>query len=424
MLQSHINKDISALKKLLCREPLKNELLESVQKIIEEVRRNGDEALKKFLLEFQKLKVADLKVSQSEIETSENFIEEDLKESIAFAIKNIETFHKAQLPRSLTLETSPGLYCTKKFLPIEKIGIYVPAGSAPLFSSLYMAAVPAKIAGCKEITVCVPPRLDGSIHPAILYVAKLLGIKNIFKSGGAQAIAALAYGTESIPRVFKIFGPGSPYTATAKQLLASQAVDIDIVAGASEVLVIADNTARPDYIAADLLAQAEHGSTSQVVFISTSEDLISRVNRELASQLTKLPRQEEAKGALQKSIALHVSTLDQAIELSNIYAPEHLILHCSKAHSYAEKVTSAGSVFIGAYAAEVLGDYGSGTNHILPTGGWARSHGGVNILSFLKSITFQEISKEGLKGIGNSIITLARAEDLEAHARAVLIRLQ
>jgi histidinol dehydrogenase len=409
---------------ILSRPVIKN-VEYDVNLVIEDVRNRGDEALYEMAKRFDKVNLTDLKVTDYEFEEAEDKISSEWKENLELAICNIKKFHSAQLPtEELKVEIIPGLTCWKKYNPIPRIGIYVPSGRSPLFSSLYMAAIPARIAEVPEIIACVPPLPDGSIHPSILYVAKLFNITEIFKVGGASAIAAMAFGTKSIKAVDKIVGPGSPYTATAKQILASRQVDIDIVAGASEVLIIADETANLSYVVADMLAQAEHGISSQAVLITTSEKIIQDIELEINLQLDLLPRNSEAKTSISQSMAILVKDLDQAIEISDSYAPEHLIIQTSNPTDVAKKIKHAGSVFIGLLAAEVLGDYGSGTNHILPTGGWARKHGGVGVHTFLKSITFQEINDVAFTKVAKPLANLARTEELEAHARALDIRLE
>ena len=348
---------------------------------------------------------------------------EELRNAIQQAKQNIEIFHTAQQEEIKKIEPMPGVSCWRKSVAIEKVGLYIPGGSAPLFSTVLMLGVPAQIAGCREINLCTPPSKDGSIHPGILYAALLCGVHNIFKTGGAQAIAAMSYGTESVPKVFKIFGPGNQYVTCAKQLL-QQTVALDMPAGPSEVLVIADETAVPEYVAADLLSQAEHGPDSQVILLTTSESTAEKVILETGEQLEKLPRKEIVIKALQNSKLILVKDLEEAIALSDLYAPEHLILSCSDAEKIAERITSAGSVFIGNYSPESAGDYASGTNHTLPTNGYAAMYSGVSLDSFVKKITYQQLSKEGLENIAATVIVMAAAETLEAHKKAIEIRLK
>ena len=399
------------------------DLEKKVKKILEKVKKNGDKALKKYAKEFDGIKLKSLLVADKEIVTAQDLITEDLKIAIQQAKKNIETFHAAQQYAINKIESMPGVQCWRKSVGIEKIGLYIPGGSAPLFSTVLMLAVPAKLAGCKEIILCTPPSKDGTIHPAILYTANLCGIDKIFKVGGAQAVAAMAFGTESIPDVFKIFGPGNQFVTMAKLLIQQQGVAIDMPAGPSEVLIIADETADPEFVAADLLSQAEHGGDSQVILVTTNEKFAEKTIAFIGNQVEKLPRKEIAKKALGNSKAIIVKTIDEAIDFSNKYAPEHLIISCVDEEAVAEKVITAGSVFLGNYSPESVGDYASGTNHTLPTNGYAAMYSGVSLDSFVKKITFQKLSKEGLQNIGNTVMTMAEAEGLEAHKNAIAIRL-
>ena len=354
----------------------------------------------------------------------ESLLNDDLKKAIQQAKLNIEKFHLAQKEEIKKIETMPGIFCWRRSLPIEKVGLYIPGGSAPLFSTVLMLAIPASIAGCKEIILFTPPTKEGNIHPAILFTAKLCGVNKIFKIGGAQAIAAMAYGTETVPKVFKIFGPGNPFVTLAKQLVQMEGIAIDMPAGPSEVLVIADETANPAFVAADLLSQAEHGPDSQVLLITTNESIIESVQKEIKKQLMNLPRKEIAEQALQNSKIILVKNIEEAITLSDKYASEHLILQCKNSEVVAEKINNAGSVFIGNYSPESAGDYASGTNHTLPTNGYAAMYSGVSLDSFLKKVTFQQLTKEGLQNIGNTVMTMAEAEGLDAHKNAVMIRLK
>ncbi|HXB13674.1 MAG TPA: histidinol dehydrogenase, partial [Bacteroidia bacterium] len=361
-----------------------------------------------------------LKVDESTISKAAKSISPSLKKAIDTAYKNIYKFHSVQLNNKVDkVETMPGVLCWRKALPIEKVGLYIPGGSAPLFSTVLMLGIPAKIAGCKEMVLCSPP----TIHPAILYTAAKCGVKNIYSIGGAQAIAAMAYGTKSIPKANKIFGPGNSFVTIAKQLISSQGVAIDMPAGPSEVLVIADDSANAGFVASDLLSQAEHGPDSQVILLSTSKDLITKVNKEIGIQLEALPRKDITERALKNSRAILLKNLNEAISFSNMYAPEHLILCCENADELAGKVTNAGSVFIGNYSPESAGDYASGTNHTLPTNGYAKAYSGVSVDSFIKKITFQKISAKGLLNLGSTIETMAEAEQLHAHKNAVTVRL-
>ena len=396
----------------------------SVRKILQKVKEKGDKAVRKFTKEFDGIALKKLIVTENEIQQAIASLDDELKKAIGQARQNIETFHRAQQQQTDKIETMPGITCWRRSLPIEKIGLYIPGGSAPLFSTVLMLGVPASIAGCKEIVLCTPPSKDGSIHPAILFAAQICGIDKIYKVGGVQAIAAMAYSTESIPRVFKIFGPGNQYVTLAKQLVQQQGLAIDMPAGPSEVLVIADETCEPAYVAADLLSQAEHGPDSQVILITTNETIAAKVNEEIDRQLKELPRASIAGQALDNSKVVIVKTIDEAIALSDHYAPEHLILACADAESVAEKISTAGSVFIGNYSPESAGDYASGTNHTLPTNGYAAMYSGVSLDSFVKKITYQQLTKQGLENIGTTIMTMAAAEGLDAHKNAVAIRLK
>jgi histidinol dehydrogenase len=364
-----------------------------------------------------------IEVSKEEIEGAQNCISEKLKTAIQQAKKNIEKFHSAQIEELQVITTMNGVDCWRKNVGIERVGLYIPGGTAPLFSTVLMLGVPALLAKCKEVILCTPCNAKGQIHPAILYTANLLGIHKIFKSGGAQAIAAMAYGTETIPGVYKIFGPGNQYVTAAKQLVQINGVAIDMPAGPSEVCVLADETSDPGYLAADLLAQAEHGRDSQVILISTSASVVEECLVQIEYQLRLLPRKEVASDALANSKAVIVNNMEEGIAFANEYAAEHLIIHCAHADDLADKITNAGSVFIGAYSPESAGDYASGTNHTLPTNGYARSYSGVSVDSFVKKITFQRLSKEGLAGLAETVIEMAEAEGLNAHAEAIKIRL-
>lgn len=395
-----------------------------VRKILEAVRKKGDKALKKFTAEFDGVKIKKSEVTAAELKTASALVPEELKAAIQQAKKNIETFHLAQRENPVSIETEPGIQCWRKTVAIEKVGLYIPGGSAPLFSTVLMLAVPASIAGCKEIILCSPPAKDGSIHPAVLYAASLCGVTRIFKAGGVQAIAAMAYGTETIPAVSKIFGPGNQYVTKAKQFVQQEGLAIDMPAGPSEVLVIADETADPAFVAADLLSQAEHGADSQVILLSTSAALSSNVEKEISIQLEKLPRRDIAGKALANSKSILLSTTTEAMAFSNLYAPEHLILSCADAATLADTVTNAGSVFIGNYSPESAGDYASGTNHTLPTNGYATMYSGVSLDSFVKKITYQQLSKEGLQRISKAVMAMAAAEGLDAHKNAIAVRIK
>jgi histidinol dehydrogenase len=410
--------------KLLKRPSLDNSSLEaSVSNILREVKLNGDEALRKFASMFDKVTLADLLVTKEEISKAEDLLQDDLKEAIKQASKNIERFHSAQLRDEDVIETMPGVRCWRKAVAIERVGLYIPGGTAPLFSTILMLGIPAKIAGCKEIILCTPSDKQGHVNPAILFAAKLVGVTKIFKVGGAQAIAAMAYGTATIPKVYKIFGPGNQYVTAAKMLVQRDGVAIDMPAGPSEVAVLADETAEPSFIAADLLSQAEHGPDSQVVLVTTSESLATQTSEEVAKQLSVLPRKDFAKKALDNSKIILVKSVEEGIKIINEYAPEHLIISCKDDEQIGSQIINAGSVFLGNYSPESVGDYASGTNHTLPTNGYARAYSGVSVDSFVKKITYQKLSKEGLQTIGKTVELMAEAEGLDAHKNAVTVRL-
>jgi histidinol dehydrogenase len=398
-------------------------VLQSVQNILNEVQRNGDAALKQFSKQFDGIEPGSFTVNEEEIHAATNELSSELKSAIQQAKNNIASFHQPQLKKEEAIETMPGVQCWRRSVGIEKIGLYIPGGTAPLFSTVLMLAVPAQIAGCKEIILCTPANKQGKIHPAILYAAKECGVTKIFKVGGAQAIAAMAYGTETIPAVYKIFGPGNQYVTAAKQLVQMQGVAIDMPAGPSEVCILADESANAAYVAADLLSQAEHGVDSQVLLVCTSEEFVQQTLKEVEVQLNELPRKDIAEKALKNSKAIIVSNMIDAIDLVNEYAAEHLIIACQLAESVAQQITNAGSVFIGNYSPESAGDYASGTNHTLPTNAFARAYSGVSVDSFVKKITYQKLSKEGLENIGKMVIEMAEAEGLRAHANAVRVRL-
>lgn len=394
-----------------------------VQAVLDDIKQNGINAVKKYTLEFDKVELKELAVSNEEIYEAEKLISEELKNAIQLAKNNIESFHKSQAEVAKVIETMPGVKCWRKSIAIQKVGLYIPGGTAPLFSTILMLGVPAKLAGCEEIILCTPPDKQGKINPAILYTAKLIGITKIFKVGGVQAIGAMAYGTEVIPQVYKIFGPGNQYVTCAKQLINKQGIAIDMPAGPSEVAVLADDSCVPEFVAADLLSQAEHGSDSQVILISDSESVINNVQIELTKQLEVLPRKDFASKALQNSKAILVNSINDAIDLLNEYAAEHLIIACENEEVIAEKIKNAGSVFLGNYSCESAGDYASGTNHTLPTNGYAKAYSGVSLDSFVKKITYQKLTKEGINNIGSAIELMAEAEGLQAHKNAVTIRL-
>jgi histidinol dehydrogenase len=410
----------------LCKRPvLENKNIDTtVRAIMKKVKTEGDRALLEFSKLFDKVAVTDIKVGKKEIEGSDTHIPVRLRRAIGTAKKNIEKFHHAQNLKTRVIETMPGVRCWCKNVPVEKIGIYIPGGSAPLFSTVLMLAIPAKIAGCRKVILCTPPGEDGKVDPVILYTVKLTGITEVYKIGGAQAIAAMAYGTETVPKVYKIFGPGNRYVTKAKEIALSEGIAIDIPAGPSEVLIIADLSADPEFIAADLLSQAEHGPDSQVILLTDSKKLIKKVIEETEKQLRDLPRKSIAGHSLLNSLAILLSSLDECIEFSNMYAPEHLIINTENAGELAGRVINAGSVFIGKYSCESAGDYASGPNHTLPTNGFAKTYSGVSADSFVKKITFQELSGEGLKNIGPSIELMAEAEKLLGHKKAVSVRLK
>ena len=396
----------------------------TVSSILAEIKSGGDKAVISYEEKFDKVQLSSLSVSQKEIEDSDKLLSEELKSAIRTAKDNIEKFHAAQKLEPKKIETTAGVVCWQKAVGIEKVGLYIPGGTAPLFSTVLMLAVPAKIAGCREIVLCTPPDKDGNVNPAILYAAKVAGVNKIFKIGGVQAIGAMAYGTESVPKVYKIFGPGNQYVVAAKQLVSLKDVAIDMPAGPSEVQVIADETANPAFIASDLLSQAEHGVDSQVILTTTNENIIQSVVTEIEKQLAELPRKEIAEKALQHSIAILLNGEEELIELTNEYAPEHLIIETKNYIDFVDKIINAGSVFLGHYTPESAGDYASGTNHTLPTNGHAKAYSGVNLDNFVKKITFQEISKEGIKNLGSAIEIMAENELLFAHKNAVTLRLK
>lgn len=399
------------------------EIEQLVLPILEQVKSAGDDALRFYARKFDGVEIEALQVSEAELAEAADRISDELKTAIQTAKQNIEVFHRAQKQDPEVIETMPGVRCWRKPVGIEKVGLYIPGGTAPLFSTVLMLAIPAALAGCNEIVLCSPTGKDGRIHPATLYAAQLCGVTKLFKTGGAQAIAAMAYGTESVPQVYKIFGPGNQYVTMAKQLVNKEGIAIDMPAGPSEVLVIADAQANPAYVAADLLSQAEHGADSQVILLTDNEQILQAVAAEVQAQLQTLPRMDFAEKALQHSKLILMPALDDCMELSNRYAPEHLILQTENAEQLAEKVVNAGSVFIGPYACESAGDYASGTNHTLPTNGFATAYSGVSLDSFVKKITFQTITKAGLEKLGPVIEIMAEAEQLLAHKQAVSIRL-
>jgi histidinol dehydrogenase len=410
---------------LIKRPLLDTSFLEAkVQTILSDIKQNGDEAVRRYTLQYDKAAIGNLLVQENEINEGISKVDEKLKTAILQAKENIAKFHIAQKEELKIIETMPGVKCWRKSVPVEKVGLYIPGGTAPLFSTILMLGIPAKIAGCKDIILCTPPDSYSNIHPAIIYTAKLVGISKIFKIGGVQAIAAMAYGTESVPEVNKIFGPGNQYVMCAKQLVNKEGVAIDMPAGPSEVAVLADESCLPDFVAADLLSQAEHGVDSQVLLVTTAKGVIENVEKKIKQQLDNLPRKKIAEQALSNSKSVLVKSMDEAVELINAYAPEHLIISCRDDDKIAEKVINAGSVFLGNYSPESAGDYASGTNHTLPTNSHAKAYSGVSLDSFIKKITFQKLSPEGLQHIAMAVETMAAAEGLEAHKRAISIRLK
>lgn len=413
------------LKELLER-PHKDaeELGATVRTVLERVRMGGDEAVKEYEHTFDKVQLDSLAVTEDEMDEAERLVSPELRAALEQAHSNIAKFHSAQLFEGKKIETSPGVVCWQKAVAIEKVGLYIPGGTAPLFSTVLMLATPARIAGCKEIVLCTPPGKDEKVHPAILVAARVAGVNRIFKAGGVQAIGAMAYGTETVPKVSKIFGPGNQYVMAAKQQVSLHDVAIDMPAGPSEVAVVADDTANPVFVAADLLSQAEHGADSQVVMISTSETMIGKVAEEVESQLQQLPRKELAGLSLEKSKLILVGNREEAVRIVNEYAPEHLILAVDDYMDFAERVVNAGSVFLGNYSCESAGDYASGTNHTLPTSGYAKAYSGVSLDSFIRKITFQELTAEGIRSIGRTVEIMAENELLDAHKNAMTVRLE
>ncbi|WP_341835035.1 histidinol dehydrogenase [Chitinophaga pollutisoli] len=410
---------------LLQRPVLDNSQLEAtVSAVLADVKKYGDEALRRYTLQFDKVPLTSIPVPAEAFEVADRLLGDDLKNAIRTAAANIEAFHRAQVEDVTVIETMPGVQCWRKPVGIEKVGLYIPGGTAPLFSTILMLAIPARLAGCSEIVLCTPPGKDGNIHPAVLWAARFTGISQVFSIGGVQAIGAMAYGTESVPKVYKIFGPGNQYVTCAKQLVNAAGTAIDMPAGPSEVAVFADEACVPAFVAADLLSQAEHGADSQVLLVTTSETVITAVEAEVRAQLEKLPRREFAAKALENSKLVLVRDRDEAMDMLNDYAPEHLIMACENDEALATRVVNAGSVFLGNYSPESAGDYASGTNHTLPTNGYATAYSGVSVDSFVKKITFQRLSREGLQAIAPAIEAMAEAEGLDAHKQAVSIRVR
>lgn len=397
-------------------------LQQQVKAVMDVVKQDGDKAVLQFTKQFDGVQLESMELKEAAIAQIIELVPDDLKRAIKQAAHNIRTFHEQQKTAVEVIETMKGVRCWRKAVGIEKVGLYIPGGTAPLFSTILMLGIPAQLAGCKEVILCSPPDKNGQLHPAIVYAANLVGITKIFSIGGVQAIAAMAYGTETVPKVYKIFGPGNQYVTCAKQLIQQDGIAIDMPAGPSEVCVLADASANPAFVAADLLSQAEHGSDSQVLLVSTDTTLVDAVMKELEIQLEHLPRKEMAAKALANSKAIIVKELNEAIDLVNEYAAEHLIISCENDELMADKIINAGSVFLGHYSPESVGDYASGTNHTLPTNGFAKAYSGVSLDSFVKKITYQKLSKEGLAGIASTVATMAAAEGLEAHRNAVLIR--
>jgi histidinol dehydrogenase len=411
-------------KELLERPSLDNSaLLERVRTVLNEVKQQGDAAVRKFTQQFDGVALENCAVVESELSGAAALVPPELQNAIRQAAANITRFHETQLPATEIVETMPGVQCWRKSIGIEKVGLYIPGGTAPLFSTILMLGIPAKIAGCGEIILCSPPDKAGKLHPAILFTAQLVGITKIFKIGGVQAIAAMAYGTETVPQVYKLFGPGNQYVTCAKQLVQQEGIAIDMPAGPSEVCVLADATADPGFVAADLLSQAEHGADSHVMLVATDPALAKKVEQELEMQLQQLPRKELAAKALENSRCVIVKDIDEAVALVNAYAAEHLIIACEGADAVAERIINAGSIFLGNFSPESAGDYASGTNHTLPTNGFARAYSGVSVDSFVKKITYQKLTENGLKAIGQTVMLMAEAEGLDAHKNAVAIRL-
>lgn len=398
-------------------------LFDTVREVMDEIRAKGDEAVKYYEEKFDHVALETLRVDEAEFDEAESLVDPSLKEAIGRALANIEAFHAAQKFEGKRVETTPGVVCWQKAVPIEKVGLYVPGGTAPLFSTVLMLAVPARIAGCREIVLCTPPNRAGKVHPAILFAAKAAGVHKVFKVGGIQAIAAMAFGTDLIPKVYKIFGPGNQYVTAAKQLVSLKDVAIDMPAGPSEVEVIADDFSNPNFIAADFLSQAEHGVDSQAILVTDSEGIVDPVVEAIERQIGQLPRKEITHKALEHSRIIVLRNKEEVIDFTNEYAPEHLIIQTVDYESIANRVENAGSVFMGPYTPESAGDYASGTNHTLPTNGYAKAYSGVNLDSFIKKITFQEISKEGISALGDTIRVMAENESLEAHRNAVTVRL-
>jgi len=425
IMKTYLYPDKNDWKQLLQRPTIdSSSLQEKVKAVLNDVKLNGDNTIKKYTKHFDGVELENFIVSENEINEAVINLSSELKQAIEQAAKNIKSFHQKQITEVEVIETMPGVQCWRKSVGIEKVGLYIPGGTAPLFSTILMLGIPANIAGCKEIILCSPPDKNGKLNPAILFAAQLVGITKIYKIGGIQAIAAMAFGTETISQVYKIFGPGNQYVTCAKQLIQQEGIAIDMPAGPSEVCVLADDSANADFVAADLLSQAEHGVDSQVLLVSLNEQLVNEVNDAINQQIEKLSRKEIAVQSLQNSKAIIVKNIDDAIELVNEYAAEHLIISCKNDEAIAEKIINAGSIFLGNYSPESAGDYASGTNHTLPTNGFAKAYSGVSVDSFVKKITYQKLTEQGLQRIGKTVELLAAAEGMDAHMNAVSIRLE
>ncbi len=401
-----------------------NDIEETVKSVFKDIEKNGDQAVTKYTKKYDGVGIENIQVSNAEIEEAVNLVPDDLSDAIVLAKNNIEKFHKSQISTTKKIETAAGVVCWQEKRAIQKVGLYIPGGTAPLFSTILMLAIPAKIAGCQKIVLCTPPNKEGKIHPAILFTASLCGIEEIYKIGGIQAIAAMTFGTNTVPKVYKIFGPGNQYVTIAKQVAQQYDIAIDMPAGPSELLVVTDDSANAGFVASDLLSQAEHGIDSQVILVSTSKKMMEQVEKEVIKQLKLLPRKEIAKVAISNSKMIYCESDQQAVDLINEYAPEHFIICVENEDFYIQNIQNAGSVFIGNYTPESAGDYASGTNHTLPTNGYAKNYNGVNLDSFLRAVTFQKISKKGIQNIGNAIELMADAEGLQAHKNAVSLRLK
>lgn len=421
----HLHPPRATWQNTLQRPTFETQQLEAtVSDILSEIKTRGDEAVRDYTAKFDKVNLENFRVEKAEFDEARHLVSPELKTALLTAKSNITRFHDVQKTDIQEVETMPGVRCWRKSVAIDKVGLYIPGGTAPLFSTVLMLGIPAAIAGCREVVLCTPPQADGKVNPVILHAAELVGIKSVFKIGGVQAIGAMAYGTSSVPRVYKIFGPGNQYVTVAKQLVSRGGVAIDMPAGPSEVLVVADDTAVPAFVAADLLSQAEHGVDSQVVLVCFNEKIATQVQAEINTQLTALPRADIAREALKNSHVVIIQTEAEALDLINEYAPEHLIIATKNADGFAEKISNAGSIFIGNYTPEAVGDYASGTNHTLPTNGYATAYSGVSLDTFLKKITYQKLTKEGLENIGETVMQMAAAEQLEAHKNAVAVRLK